>query len=72
MTRISKLAYSFCVVDGYRFVYEVINPTDMEFLFALSLEDKKLAEKMIYSFEKLWETGKVNEMLNFLRSLKKI
>lgn len=71
MTRVTKLAYSFCIIDGSHYVYEVINPTDMEFLFASFVNDKRLAEKMIDSFEKLWETGKPNNMLNFFSSLKK-
>lgn len=71
MTRVTKLAYSFCIIDGSHYVYEVINPTDMEFLFASFVNDKRLAEKMIDSFEKLWETGKPNEMLKFFSSLKK-
>lgn len=71
MTRVTKLAYSFCIIDGFHCVYEVINPTDMEFLCASIIEDKRLAEKMICSFERLWETGKANEMLKFFNSLKK-
>jgi len=70
VARVMDLPYSFCVVDGYRSIFEFYNPVGDEFIIAFLVEDRVIGEKLIKIFEELWETGEIQSALSFLNSFK--
>ncbi len=70
IARVIDLQYSFCVVDGYRSIFEFYNPVADEFIIAFLVKDKFIGEKLTKIFNELWKTGECHSALSFLSSFK--
>ena len=55
--RITKLPYTFLVVDGKKCVLEIKNPATDVFQYGFMIDDESISEKMIETFESLWKTA---------------
>lgn len=69
LARIIDVPLSFCVVDGHRSIIEFSDTVDDDFIFALAIDDRSVAEKLNKFFENLWESGNVDPAINILNSL---
>lgn len=50
-----EVPFSFMVVNGNTACFEILNPTMKEFFAALKLESKEICDKLLMTFDKLWE-----------------
>jgi len=55
--RYIKLPYTFLIVDGKYSMVEVPTPLEKRFSLAFFFHDKKLSQKLLKSFNKLWKKG---------------
>ena len=62
--RFIDLPYTFCVVDGYRNLIEISNNLDESFMIALSIDDRRISEKLTDFYETLWKEGEFHTALN--------
>ena len=70
IARVMDLHFSFCVIDGYRSIFEFYNPVADEFIIAFLVKDRFIGEKLTKIFNELWETGECHSTLSFLSSFK--
>lgn len=68
--RVVDITYSFCVVDGYRSIFEFYNPIREGFIAAFTVDDGKVSETLADLFEQFWNIGESNEALKFLMLMK--
>ncbi|RMG22096.1 MAG: TrmB family transcriptional regulator [Methanobacteriota archaeon] len=60
---VSLLPYPFSIIDGEKVVLKVLNPINpSEFLAAIYLRDRKLANSLSARFETLWETAEIVDL----------
>ena len=70
MIRFAEIPYSFCVVDGHHNLIEISDPLNERFIFALSIDDRGIAEKLTKFYEMIWNAGELHSDLGAVNSLK--
>ncbi len=68
--RFVDLPYTFCVVDGHHSIIEFSNTANESFIVALSIENRKVGEKLTKFFETLWNAGDTHVALEAINSLR--
>ena len=71
IARVADIPYSFCVVDGHHNLIEISDPLNERFIFALSIDDRGIAEKLTKFYEMIWKAGEKHSVLKLLSSFKK-
>jgi len=70
IARVMDLPISFCVVDGYRSIFDFYNPVVDELIIGFLVKDSVIGERLTKIFEELWKTGECHSALSFLSSFK--